>query len=200
MADQVRELFGVSPDRLEEFALASQVSQAEAKKFFVEMIRLGKWRRAGVIWWNLMDGWPQFSDAVVDYYFQKKLAYHYLRRAQQPVCLMISEPEAWTARVIAGNDSRRAASGTFEVRDASTGERLLGGAFGVDAGENRELGVVRVSRGEQRLLLLEWQMEAGAFGNHSLLGSPPFSLDRYRSWLPAIARLEPRFDPSGVAG
>ena len=36
MANQVRELFGVVPDDLESFALASQITQAEAKKFFIE--------------------------------------------------------------------------------------------------------------------------------------------------------------------
>ena len=93
MADQIKELFGIEPDNLEDFALASQISQAEAKKFFVEMVRVKKWRRTGVLWWNVIDCWPQFSDAIVDYYFGRKLAYHYLKRVQQPVCLMVTEPE-----------------------------------------------------------------------------------------------------------
>ena len=62
------------------------------KKFFIESTRLRKWQTSGILWWNLLDGWPQFSDAVVDYYFGKKLAYHYIRRAQRPVCVFISEP------------------------------------------------------------------------------------------------------------
>ncbi|HHY97696.1 MAG TPA: glycoside hydrolase family 2, partial [Firmicutes bacterium] len=73
MANQIKEMFGEIPDNLEDFALASQISQAEAKKFFIEMTRLHKWRRTGIIWWNMLDGWPQFSDAIVDYYFGKKL-------------------------------------------------------------------------------------------------------------------------------
>ena len=36
MANQVRELFGEIPGDLETFALASQITQAEAKKFFIE--------------------------------------------------------------------------------------------------------------------------------------------------------------------
>ena len=27
--------------------------------------------RTGLIWWNLIDRWPQFSDAIVDYYMEK---------------------------------------------------------------------------------------------------------------------------------
>ncbi|MBM3494205.1 MAG: glycoside hydrolase family 2, partial [Armatimonadetes bacterium] len=47
MAKQVRVLFGAVPDGLEDFAYASQCSQAEAMKFFVEMFRSQKWRRTG---------------------------------------------------------------------------------------------------------------------------------------------------------
>ncbi|GGI44239.1 hypothetical protein GCM10008018_06110 [Paenibacillus marchantiophytorum] len=84
MANQIKELFGAIPDSLEDFILASQISQAEAKKFFIEMTLLKKWRKTGILWWNMIDGWPQFSDAVVDYYYGTKLAFHYIRRVQQP--------------------------------------------------------------------------------------------------------------------
>ena len=40
-----------------------------------------------------MDGWPQVSDAIVDWYYTKKLAYHYIKRSQTPVCLMFDEPD-----------------------------------------------------------------------------------------------------------
>ena len=72
--------------------MRARVSQAEAKKYFIERFRVTKWRRSGIIWWNLIDGWPQISDAVVDYYGVKKLAYHYIKRSQQTVCLMFDEP------------------------------------------------------------------------------------------------------------
>ena len=39
-----------------------------------------------------MDGWPQFSDAVVDYYFARKLAYYFIQRSQEPLCLVLQEP------------------------------------------------------------------------------------------------------------
>src|SRR5690606_4639738 len=84
MANQIREYFGDVPDTLETFAVASQIVQAEAKKYFIESTRQRKWRTSGILWWNLIDGWPQFSVAVVDYYFGKKLAYWYIRRVQRP--------------------------------------------------------------------------------------------------------------------
>ena len=72
MANQIRNMFGFEPDNLDDFILASQIFQAECKKFFIERMRCGKWRRTGMLWWNLRDGWPIISDAVVDYYGIKK--------------------------------------------------------------------------------------------------------------------------------
>jgi beta-mannosidase len=198
MANQIAELFGEVPEELESFVLASQISQAEAKKFFIEMTRLHKWRRTGVIWWNLMDGWPQFSDAIVDYDFGRKLAYPYIQRVQRPLCLMIDEPRDWHVRLIAGNDSRQDAAGEVRVWDADTGETLLAGAFESPANANRELGAIRVSRSEQRLFLIEWTVGGATYGNHYLLGTPPFSLQRYRAWLERIAALPPAFNAAEV--
>ena len=95
MVDQVRDMFGTECESLEQLAMLSQISQAEAKKFFIEQTRLKKWRRTGIIWWNMLDCWPQISDAVVDYYFHKKLAFYYIGRVQQPVCMVCAEPENW---------------------------------------------------------------------------------------------------------
>ncbi|MDD4518501.1 MAG: glycoside hydrolase family 2, partial [Limnochordia bacterium] len=198
MADQIGELFGFVPDNIEEFALASQICQAEAKKFFIEMTRLRKWRRTGIIWWNLIDCWPQFSDAVVDYYLGKKLAYWYIKRVQNPVCLMMDEPESWHCRVIMGNDSLEPAEGTYRVRDLTKGT-LLEGDYYVAPNENACVGEVRVSRGEHRLFLLEWTVGDKHYGNHYTLGTPPFSFEEYRNWIQAIASLPNGFDPKAVA-
>ena len=81
MADQIRQIFAFEPETLEEFSLASQISQAEAKKYFIERIRAGRPKKSGILWWNLLDGWPQMSDTVVDYFFRKKLVYSYIKRA-----------------------------------------------------------------------------------------------------------------------
>ena len=198
MADLMQAFFGTVPDELEPYVRASQILQAEACKFFIEMTRLRKWRRTGIIWWNMIDGWPQFSDAVVDYYLGKKLAYHYIRRVQQPVCLMCSEPEDRVLRVVAGNDSRTPAAGTFRVRDATTDETLLEGGFETAPNENSEAGIIEVEPGRQRLFLIDWEIEGRPAGNHYLLGAPPFCPDQCAGWLPRIAELMPAFDPNAV--
>ena len=79
--------------------------------------RLSKWRRTGIIWWNLIDGWPQISDAVVDYYGDKKLAYHYIKRSQKPFCLMFDEPHDGSLCLYAVNDTREDKTFRYTIED-----------------------------------------------------------------------------------
>ncbi len=197
MANQVRSLFGEVPGDLDAFALASQVTQAEALKFFIESTRLRKWHTSGILRWNVLDGWPQFSDAVVDYYFAKKLAYHYIRRAQRPVCLVIGEPQDGFAAVVGCNDTRTVARLEYGVRSAD-GRGFAEGEFEMPPGQNWQIARVPVPEG-RRLYLLEWQVEGRRFGNHYVAGEAPLSLSEYREWLPAIAALADPFDPDAVA-
>jgi beta-mannosidase len=198
IANQVKELFGAVPDNIEDFILGSQIAQAEANKFFVEMTRLKKWRRTGIIWWNVMDGWPQLSDAIVDYFYNKKLAYYFIRRVQEPVCLMVDEPNGWRSRVVMGDDSRQDASGHYRVWDADSGETLLEGDYTVKANENLDLGQIPVFHSGKRLFLMEWTANGKKYGNHYLQGMSPFSLAQYKAWLPKIAALEEGFDPASI--
>ena len=188
MAKQVRELFGQVPETLEDFAFASQASQAEALKFFIELFRSSKWRRTGLIWWNLIDGWPQFSDAVVDYYFQRKLAYSFIKRAQAPLYLLLKEPENWGLALAACNDGREDIPLEYSVQDVDTGEILASGQTVTAApdqvgGGVTALGQIPFSMGEKRFYLLEWQSALGGGKSHYLAGNPPFELARYRGWL-----------------
>ncbi len=198
MADQIHEMFGIDPDNLEDFILASQISQAEAKKFFIELTRTSRWQRTGVIWWNMIDGWPQFSDAVVSYDFIKKLAYHYIKRSQQQLCLMCREPDGWGVDLVADNVSLEPRKGSCCVRDFDTGEILFEDAFDVAANSNETLGKIRVSHGDHKLLLIEWESGGIKGVNHYLLGKPPFSLEKYKEYLNAIAGLDGSFDAAQV--
>jgi beta-mannosidase len=198
MVNQVKESFGQSPENLEDFILASQFAQAEALKFFIEMTRLKKWRRTGMIWWNVMDGWPQISDGVVDYYFNRKLAYYYIRRVQEPVCMMVDEPRRWRCRVVIGNDSNEDARGHYRLWDADTGKALLEGDYTAKANQNSEVGVIPVFHSDKRLFLMEWTVNGKRHVNHYLDSSPPFSLIQYKSWLIKIAALANDFDPASV--
>jgi beta-mannosidase len=194
MANQIKEYFGECPDSIEDFILASQINQAEAKKHFIETTRLAKWRRTGIIWWNMIDGWPQFSDAVVDYYFNKKLAYYYIKRAQEPICVMVCEPNNWYSDIRVANDTLTAYSGNYRLWDGETGEVLAEGRFTSPPNGIESLSRIRVSRGEKRLILIEWEIGGKKSFNHYIHGNPPFRLEQYKGWLELIAGLDDTFN------
>lgn len=183
MAKQIRELFGEIPDNLDDFAFASQISQAEAKKFFIEMFRTAKWRRTGIIWWNLMDGWPQFSDAVVDYYFRKKQAYHFIRRAQQPISITLREPTNWNQEIVVCNDTREDTTITYKVTDVATDEVISEGTGLAYKDSVTVLASIPYSTSFKRFYKIQWQTPHGEGKNHYLAGNPPFSLQEYRALL-----------------
>ena len=160
MWDQVETLFGKgteATENLENFALASQISQAEAMKYFIERFRLSKWRRTGIIWWNLIDGWPQISDAVTDYYLEKKLAYFYIRRSQKPLCLMFDEPRDGRLALYAVNDGPRKRVFAYTLED-DAGQILLSGRERIAADSSRPIASLPAGE-EKRFFLIRWKEE-----------------------------------------
>jgi beta-mannosidase len=188
MAKQIAVLFGEAPDNLEDFILASQVSQAEAKKFFIEWFRAGKWRRTGILWWNLRDGWPVISDAVVDYFGRKKLAYHFIRRVQADVCAICCEPAHGQHEVVVVNDTRQPAHGRLKVSDADTGTVLLDEKWAVEANGKTTVGTVPQAHAPA-LWLLEWTVAEQVHHNHYLAGPRPFQLADVRRWVERLEKL-----------
>lgn len=190
MANQIRQLFGAVPDNLDDFALASQISQAEAKKFFIERMRIQKPYTSGIIWWNLLDGWPQMSDAVVDYYFEKKLAYHYIKRSQAPFCMMLGELESWGHDIIAVNDTLQEKAGSYAVSDIETNERLAEGTFSLLPNGRKTLGRLNIFYSEQRMLLISWEINGQKGYNHYLCGMPAFDFAQYQKWLKLLSQYD----------
>ncbi len=190
MAKQVRVLFGVVPDNLDDFAFASQASQAEAMKFFIEMFRVAKWRRTGIIWWNIVDGWPQLSDAVVDYFFRRKLAYGHIKRSQAPVCLMLRELQEGYQELVACNDTREEARLHCRVRDIDSGAVLFEGEATAAPDAVTPLGKIEWPDATTRFLLLDWTGPGITGANHYLQGRPPYSLHQYRGWIDTMAACE----------
>lgn len=178
MANQVRTLFGFEPDNLADFSRASQISQAEAKKYFIERFRMGKWRRTGIIWWNLIDGWPQISDAIVDYYGCRKLAYQYIKRSQQPVCLMFGEPENGVMTLWGVNDTQRDVEIQYMVTELDGDIVYHSGKASLPANSSVKIWEMRYEAGSQKFLLMSWQGDAEGV-NHHMTGMPGLNLVKY---------------------
>ena len=185
MAKQTAVLFGSVPENLDDFILASQISQAEADKFFIELSRMRKWQRTGILWWNLRDGWPIISDAVVDYYGRKKLAYQYIKQVQTDVCAMCGEPENGRQPVVIVNDTLAEAGGQVVVRDLDSRKILFESDYQVGRNGREVVGFVPQA-GKSTMWVIEWTLGNQKFHNHYLAGPRPFKLDDYKRWLKSL--------------
>ena len=170
MTNQIRIMFGGVDTDLDTFIAQSQFVQAEAMKTFCELFRTRKFTRFnGLVWWNVRDGWPQLSDAVVDYYGGKKRAYFALRNAQQDqiVCI-VDDHTAWAV-----NDALRPVKGGARFTDAATGNVVLESAsFEIPA--NGKLALGKVPFSGQGVIRIEAALDGRPYRNHFLYGEPPF--------------------------
>lgn len=179
MEKQVRLLFGEVPKTAEEYILASQISQAEAKKYFIERIRVGRPDKTGVIWWNLLDGWPQMSDAVVDYYFNKKLAYGYIKRSQAPFAVIADEVSDNILPIYACNDTLTVKNFELVIRDVTDNKILLQDSFTVGENCSENIANLNVDSNNNKFLIFEWIVDGEKGWNHYHCGNPPFNLKEY---------------------
>ena len=164
MISQVERLFGSAAKDLDTFARQSQISQAEAFKYFIECFRVKKWRRTGILWWNIIDGWPQVSDAVVDWYGCKKLAYSYIKRSQSAFCLFCDEPIHGMLDLVATNDLQVPVNATYTVTNLMTDEVVYRGEVVLEAN-----GIARIAKlpdEKNAFYLIAWTSEQGEGKNH----------------------------------
>lgn len=178
MTNQLKLMFGEVPTELDDFILASQIVQAEAMKTFVELFRSQKFvKKNGLIWWNVRDGWPQISDAVVDYYGGKKRAYYAIRNAQHDQLVMVRDDH----RVVAVNDTLKPVKGKVTVADRESGKIVFDAVYEVPANAARELGTVDWQG--QGVLDIVYEQGGEKHTNWFLYGEPPFEFAEVKEWM-----------------
>ena len=180
MTKQVKLMFGSVPHDLDLFIEQSQTIQAEALKTFCEMFRARKFTRFnGMIWWNVRDGWPVLSDAVVDYYYTKKKGYYAIRKAQQDQIVCVTDDHG----VWAVNDALRPVRGHAKLTDVVRGTQLMDVDFTIPANGKVRLGDVPFSG--QGMIRIAATLDGRSYASHFLYGDPPFDWTDYRKWLTA---------------
>ena len=189
MVSQVDRIFGSHADNISDYARQSQISQAEAKKFFIEMFRAQKPQKTGILWWNIVDGWPQISDAVVDWYGTKKLAYSFIKRSQAPFLIACAEPDKdGLLPLFATNDGLKDVSVKYKVTNLADGKLLAEGELKMNIGDNEV--IARLPQVKGGFYLIEWTgSENGS--NHFVvdIGSG-IELETYLGYLEKAGYLE----------
>lgn len=183
MLNQVNLLFGSTPKDLDSFIFASQAMQAEAMKFFIELWRGNKFNdKTGIIWWNVRDGWPIISDAVADYYNNKKLAYHFIKNVQHDIVVLMNDAVQGYNPLIVANDTRTNATGKVIVSDVASGKEIFKGKFSVDKNSRQKIAELPEMKG-QGMLLIRYEINGKPYANHYLYGKPPYALKGYKELL-----------------
>ncbi len=183
----VQVLFGSIPDDIQTFSKQSQISQAEALKYYVERIRIRKWKKTGIILWNLLDGWPQFSDAMVDYYFVKKLSYYYVKRSQNLLCLMFDEPIGNKLSLYGVNDFFDDKSVSYKVTNLYTGEVVLKGETVIKGDSSTEIDNIIIEENEKNFYYIEWKCDDKVSSNHYFTNIIDIDYEKY---MKALERCE----------
>ena len=198
MERDIMEFFSYLPDNLEDFVLASQIFHAEAFKYMIESTRNEKWKKTGVIWWNIIDGWQTINNGIMNWDYSKKLAFYYIKRSQQDVVVTLSGPDHYSTKMFICNDTLENKNVKYRVWDADTNEIMAEGSYEIKANLTDVVDEFRAYHGQQRLFLMEWTVDGKRFVNHYLMGTPPFDLNRYKNWLIKIANLDNSFDGEKV--
>ena len=184
MINQVRLLFGDVPTDLDDFIFASQSVQAEAMKYFIEKFRGHKFEpNTGMLWWNIRDGWPLISDAIVDWYNSPKMAYWFIRNAQTDVCALMNDAVDGCYPLVVANDTREPAHGTVSVTDVRTGTVVFKGEYEVVANGKQTVAMIPERQG-QGIFKISYTGRGGEkLENHYLYGKAPYDLKEYRKLL-----------------
>lgn len=176
--EHILKLFGREPKNIDEYARMSQISQAEAFKYFIERMRVKKPAKMGIIWWNLFDGYPVHSNAVVDYYDLKKLAYYYIKRSQKPVAMFIDEPIDGTVKLYAVNDLQDKKIIKYTITDLSNNALVTSGQYTVNDNSSEVVVALPVPK-EKNFWLIEYEIDGVKHKNHYMHGMPCVSYEKY---------------------
>jgi len=193
MREHVKIMYGTVPDDLEAFAVLSQLYQAEALKTMIEHCRSLE-DFSGLIWWNMLDCWPQISDSVTDYYFKRKLAYFYIKRCQKPLLVFMGQLSSWYHPVYISNHALEPADVHVTISDGDTNEVLLDGVYHAEAGETVKIADIRALVSDQKLLLIRYESNGENYGNHFITGTPAYKAEDMLRWYEKIRNLPDSFE------
>ena len=179
-AKQTELLFGSLPDKMILFLRQSQICQAEALKSIIERCRIDKGHTSGVIWSFLADGWPQISGSVVDYYFNKKLAYSYIKRSQNPLCLMFDGKDNTGRYALhAVNDLQYGDQITYVIKDLTENGKIAASGIAEIKPDSNEI-LENVLLESKHFYLITWTPRAGrTYTNHYFTELPGVDYTTY---------------------
>jgi len=185
LENQCTGVFGRLATTAEEFIKMSQFTQAEALKYLIERMRMKRPYASGLLFWNLHDGWPQSTEAVVDYYGCRKKAFETIKHAHQPVCFMCNDE----GHLFVDNDTLQKQDVSYEVVQWESGDVLAKGNIHVEENISIDLGKI-FDNDKHGLVILRWNINGKTFTNHFIQGQPNYTLDEFEKWYSVLKEID----------
>lgn len=115
----------------DDYVFASALLQSEGLMEYINNFHRRMYSSSSAIFWMYNDSWPVTHGwTIVDYYLRKKLAYHPVRRAFEPVCVVVAE-EGNKINIYGINEKQEPWKGRLQY-----GLFELGGKLPVNKSEN----------------------------------------------------------------
>ena len=175
--DEIIAMLGYLPKTIEEKVIACQIAEAEADKYFVEYMRCRKNERGGILIWNLIDGWPQVSDSLVDYYGVKKIAYRYLQHSYRDFTLVIDEHDE-VIDLYAVNDTLEDKNFNYELQDVEDGSVICAGKACVKANSVKKIFWGKKNK-YQTFIDIKWTEKEVEYHNHFICDIKLIDINKY---------------------
>ena len=113
----------------------------------------------------------------------KKIAYDFIKRSQEPVALMIREPKDGFLSLVAVNEFLTDKTVKYKVTDLSNHTVLFNGEAVAKANDAVKLNSIPFLEGEIHFYLMEWQYDGISKKNHYISGKAPYNFNQYVAWL-----------------
>ena len=173
-----------------DYTLAINLLCAEMFKDVIEYCRVTRWSKTGVIWWSLMDMWPMlFNYSVIDYEYNKKLPYFWIRQSQQNFALMGVRTELdGELALYAANDTRttRTVQYTVTAYSENGSARIIASGICRQEGNSAAL-IQRIAESDApELWVIQWTENGVACFNHVFTQKASF--ETMREWVKIIGQ------------
>ena len=193
MERHIKLMFNYVPTDYKEFCKLSSYPHAEGFKFYLENSRFNRPYTTGMLLWNYLDGWPQFSEAFVDYYFNKKMGYSAIKRSFNPILAGIKENENSRYDLVIDNQTLLNASVKYTVYDGLTNEVFADGETVVMKNSLKTVTTLSNIFFDKKLLIIKYEVDGKKYFNHFITGFPTYTVTQFDKWYDILNTLEKEY-------
>lgn len=176
-------------DEWKDFTLALNVICADVFKDIIEYCRVQRWTKTGVIWWSLMDMWPMlFNYSIMDWEYNRKLPWYWIRQSQQEFALMAVRKETdGELGLYAANDTLKACTAEYSVTayDTEGNGRVIATGICSQAPNSSEL-IQRIAERGPEMWIIKWNYGGNTCYNHVFTADADF--DTTRRWVEILGK------------